>query len=52
MITPAHPSGAEASSTALLEIERLRRREIELEAEIARLRVDGGTASDGRSHYL
>lgn len=51
MITPAHPSGAEASSTALLEIERLRRREIVLEAEIVRLRVDAGTASDAGSHY-
>lgn len=51
MTTPAHPSGAEASSTALLEIERLRRREKELEAEIARLRVDAVTASDVRSHY-
>jgi PAS domain S-box-containing protein len=51
MTTPAHPSGAEASSTALLEIERLSRREKELEAEIARLRVDAVTASDVRSHY-
>ncbi|MBW4025638.1 MAG: PAS domain S-box protein [Proteobacteria bacterium] len=51
MITPAHPSRTEGSSATNLEIERLRRREAELEAEVARLKVDAGTASDPRNHY-
>ncbi|MDP9096214.1 MAG: PAS domain S-box protein, partial [Pseudomonadota bacterium] len=51
MTTPAHPSGAEEPSPALPEIERLRRREAELEAEIARLRADVGTAGDARYQY-
>ncbi|MEO8716277.1 MAG: PAS domain S-box protein [Acetobacteraceae bacterium] len=50
MTTPVHPRGAEGSSTAEPEIERLRRREAELEAEITRLKVGASTASDARDH--
>jgi len=50
MTAPTHPSGAEESSTAGSEIERLRRREAELEAELARVKGDAGAASDARDH--
>ena len=46
-----HPGGAESSGVSEHEVERLRRREAELEAEVARLRARADAASDASGHH-
>ncbi len=47
----AHPDGADGSGVPDPEVERLRGREAELEAEIARLRARADAASDASNHH-